>query len=123
MTTKRAVRGALFALVLGLAVVAPVSAQPTTDLVEVMAEVSQVFPGPGGYVAHVEWGVRTHEDDPELSVLLNAYMVFSNNLRKQVFPPEVLTLEPGDVVVIAACPGISVGVPSTSTRYRMTVPG
>lgn len=76
-----------------------ISSPPTTDLVEVMAVVDGVFPGPGGTVAQVEWGVRTHEDSPPLSVLLNAYIVFPNHLRKQAFPPEVVTLQPNDGLI------------------------
>lgn len=71
-----------------------------SDLVEVQAVVEGQFPGPdGGLVVQLEWGVRNISTDAEVTVVLNAYIVYANGLRQQVFPPEVATLAPADAII------------------------
>ncbi len=98
---KNGTRALLLAALVGVVAWAPTAAAgPTTDLVEVMAAVGGVYQGPGGdVVAQLEWGARTHADAPALSVLVNAYIVFPNHVRQQVFPPEVVTLQPDSGII------------------------
>lgn len=97
---RRGTRTLLFAA--SLAVMALTLAMPAqaSDIIEVMAVVEGVFVGPGGAtVAQLEWGVRTHSDAPTMHGVLNAYIVFSNHVRQQVFPPEAFTLEPDSGII------------------------
>ena len=92
---KSSVAAAALALTAGAATT-PAIAQ----LIDVTGVVESVYPGPGGdLVAQIEWGVRNLTTDTTVSVLLNGYIVYANNLRQQAFPPEELNLGPGEGTV------------------------
>lgn len=95
----RMLRTILPVLLVAVAIPATLPAR-ASEVVEVQAVVEGLFPGPGGdLVVQLEWGVRNITADAEADAVLNAYIVYSNGLRQQVFPPTVETLGPGDGVI------------------------
>jgi hypothetical protein len=85
---------------LGLMLAAPVQA---SELLDVRGTVEGLFPGPGGETSILmEWGVGNLSNEATISVILTGYIVYSNGVRQQVFPPQVLTLGPNEVQISLA---------------------
>jgi len=82
---------------LGWALAGPVQA---SELLDVRGVVEHIYPGPaGGAAIQMQWGVGNLSTDATLSVILTGYIVYSNGVRQQVFPPQVLTLGPNEVYI------------------------